>query len=433
MIKKVIKRCIILMLCIVMTAGLLGCNLSVNNGKRIVRIAIAQSETHPEYLGLVAFKEYVEERLGDKYEVQIFPNELLGSIQKTIELTQTGAIDFAVAGTANLETFADVYEVFSMPYLFDSIESYKAVMQDTDYMENIYESTDSSGFRVLTWYNAGTRNFYGKKAINTPADLSGMKIRVQQSPASVAMMQAFGAAASPMSFGEVYTAIQQGVIDGAENNELALTNNKHGEVAKYYTYNMHQIIPDMLVGNLKFIQGLDEEELQPLVDSWRAANPNIVRFWWEVDRCVKETVKKRVPTETHGIRFIYQSGMLFIKLPSGRQLSYVKPRMGENRFGGESVTYEGVGGTKKWERIESYGPKFVENIVQAISRDILAHSMRTLSHCFICGHVHDELIIECSMGVSLDAICEQMGRTPAWIPGLLLRADGYECSFYKKD
>ena len=191
------------------------------------------------------------------------------------------------------------------------------------------------------------------------------------------------------------------------------------------------------VGALKAMgaldMGLDEEELQPLVDSWRAANPNIVRFWWEVDRCVKETVKKRVPTETHGIRFIYQSGMLFIKLPSGRQLSYVKPRMGENRFGGESVTYEGVGGTKKWERIESYGPKFVENIVQAISRDILAHSMRTLSPCFICGHVHDELIIECSMGVSLDAICEQMGRTPAWIPGLLLRADGYECSFYKKD
>lgn len=191
------------------------------------------------------------------------------------------------------------------------------------------------------------------------------------------------------------------------------------------------------VGALKAMGVLDmelsEEELQPLVDSWRAANPNIVRFWWEVDRCVKDTVKNRVPTETHGIRFRYQSGMLFILLPSGRQLSYVKPRMGENRFGGESVTYEGVGGTKKWERIESYGPKFVENIVQAISRDILAHSMRTLSHCFICGHVHDELIIECSVGVSLDAVCEQMGRTPPWISGLLLRADGYECSFYKKD
>lgn len=191
------------------------------------------------------------------------------------------------------------------------------------------------------------------------------------------------------------------------------------------------------VGALKAMgaldMGLEEEELQPLVDSWRAANPNIVRFWWDVDRCVKDTVKNRVTTETHGIRFFYQSGMLFIQLPSGRRLSYVKPRIGENRFGGEAVTYEGVGGTKKWERIESYGPKFVENIVQAISRDILAYAMRTLSHCFICGHVHDELIIECSMGVSLDAICEQMGRTPPWISGLLLRADGYECSFYKKD
>ena len=191
------------------------------------------------------------------------------------------------------------------------------------------------------------------------------------------------------------------------------------------------------VGALKAMGALDmgllEEELQPLVDSWRTANPNIVRFWWDVDRCVKDTVKNRVTTETHGIRFFYQSGMLFILLPSGRQLSYVKPRMGENRFGSESVTYEGVGGTKKWERIESYGPKFVENIVQAISRDILAYSMRTLSHCFICGHVHDEIIIECSKDVSVDAICEQMGRTPPWIEGPVLCADGFECDFYKKD
>lgn len=191
------------------------------------------------------------------------------------------------------------------------------------------------------------------------------------------------------------------------------------------------------VGALKAMgaldMGLEEEELQPLVDSWRSANLNIVRFWWDVDRCVKDTVKNRVTTETHGIGFFCQSGMLFIQLPSGRRLSYVKPHMGENRFGGEAVTYEGVGSTKKWERIESYGPKFVENIVQAISRDILAYAMRTLSHCFICGHVHDELIIECSMGVTIDAVCEQMGRTPPWISGLLLRADGYECSFYKKD
>lgn len=179
--------------------------------------------------------------------------------------------------------------------------------------------------------------------------------------------------------------------------------------------------------------GLKEEELQPLVDAWRKANPNIVQLWWDVDRAVKTAIKQKTTTECRGIYFICKSGMLFIKLPSGRRLAYVKPRIGENQFGGESVNYEGVGGTKKWERIESYGPKFVENIVQAISRDILMFAMQTLSHCFICGHVHDELIIECSMGVSVDTICEQMGRTPPWINGLLLRADGYETMFYKKD
>lgn len=191
------------------------------------------------------------------------------------------------------------------------------------------------------------------------------------------------------------------------------------------------------VGALKSMgaieMGLSEEELQPLVDSWRSANPNIVRFWWDVDRAVKKAVKDREPSVVNGIRFLYQSGMLFIQLPSGRRLAYVKPRMGVNDWGSESVTYEGVGGTKKWERIESYGPKFVENIVQAISRDILCYAMRTLSHCMICAHVHDELIIECSEDASLGAICEQMGRTPPWAEGLILRADGYETPFYKKD
>lgn len=179
--------------------------------------------------------------------------------------------------------------------------------------------------------------------------------------------------------------------------------------------------------------GLTEEELQPLVAAWRASNPNIVRFWWDVDAAVKTAIRQRTATETHGIRFTCKSGMLFITLPSGRRLSYVKPRIGENRFGGESVTYEGIGATKAWERIESYGPKFVENIVQAISRDILMHAIRTLRHCSIVGHVHDELIIECGMDTPLDSICSQMGQTPDWIRGLLLRADGYETPYYRKD
>ena len=179
--------------------------------------------------------------------------------------------------------------------------------------------------------------------------------------------------------------------------------------------------------------GLTEEELRPLVDKWRSSNPNITAYWWAVDTAVKQAVKERMQTKVGNITFEVKSGMLFISLPSGRRLAYVKPRIGENRFGGESVTYMGIDAQKKWSRIESYGPKFVENIVQAVSRDILAYSMRTLCHCQIVGHVHDELIIECRPDASLDAICKQMGRTPPWLPGIELRADGYECKFYKKE
>ena len=178
--------------------------------------------------------------------------------------------------------------------------------------------------------------------------------------------------------------------------------------------------------------GLTEDELQPLVTMWRSANPRIVQYWWDVDNAVKTAIKKKVPTKVGCVGFEARNGMLFIILPSGRRLSYVKPQIGVNRFGGESVTYMGVDGTKHWSRIESYGPKFCENITQAISRDILCYAMRTLSYCRIVGHVHDELIIEVSKDASLDVICEQMGRTPPWLPGIELRADGYECDFYQK-
>ena len=191
------------------------------------------------------------------------------------------------------------------------------------------------------------------------------------------------------------------------------------------------------VGALKAMgaleMGLSEDELQPLVDAWRASNPNIVQLWWDVDTAVKTAVSTRTTSETHGIKFVWRSGMLFVYLPSGRRLCYVKPKMGQNKFGGDSITYEGVGSTKKWERLESYGPKFVENIVQAISRDLLMNAMKTLSHCFICGHVHDELIIECREDVSLDELCKQMARVPDWMPGILLRADGYITPWYRKD
>ena len=191
------------------------------------------------------------------------------------------------------------------------------------------------------------------------------------------------------------------------------------------------------VGALKAMgaleMGLAEEEVQPLVSMWRSSNPNIVKFWWEVDRAAMNAVQKRIDGDVGSIHFSYKSGMLFITLPSGRKLAYVKPKIGTNQFGGDCITYEGTGSTKKWERLESYGPKFVENIVQATSRDILCYAMRTLSYCFITMHIHDELVIEADPRMSLQAVCEQMGRTPPWAEGLQLRADGYETNFYRKD
>ena len=191
------------------------------------------------------------------------------------------------------------------------------------------------------------------------------------------------------------------------------------------------------VGALKAMgaieMGLKEDELKPLVDAWRTANPMIVKLWWEVDRAVTRAVSDKTATETHGIRFTCQSGMLFITLPSGRRLAYVKPRIGENQFGGSAITYMGTNAAKQWARLESYGPKFVENIVQAISRDILCYAMQALRDCAIVAHVHDEVILEADPGMSLEAVCERMGRTPPWAQGLLLRADGYATPFYKKD
>ena len=191
------------------------------------------------------------------------------------------------------------------------------------------------------------------------------------------------------------------------------------------------------VGALKAMgaldMGLSEDELQPLVSMWRESNPRIVQYWWKVDTAVKTAIKEHVPTQVGSVQFFWKSGMLFIELPSGRRLAYVKPRIGENKFGGESITYMGTDAQKKWNRIESYGPKFTENIVQAISRDILAYAMNTLKDYRIVGHVHDEVIIEAPAEVSMNDVCELMGQTPPWVPGLLLRADGYECDFYRKD
>lgn len=257
--KKFTKVFLSLFLILGLAAAFTGCGNGQN--KRIIRISHNQAADHPTNIGLLAFEKFIESKLGDKYDVQIFPNELLGSQVNTVELTQTGAIDFAVASNAILESFDDIYQIFNLPYLFNSPEHYHRVMDNKNIVGPIFTSTEKSGFEAVAWLDAGTRNFYTvKKPIRTPEDLKGLKIRVQQSASNIRMMELFGGAATPMGFGEVYTALQQSVIDGAENNELALTSNKHGEVCKYYSYNMHQMVPDIVIGNLKFLKSLSPEE-----------------------------------------------------------------------------------------------------------------------------------------------------------------------------
>ena len=281
--------------------ALSGCSASATDGLQIIRIGHNQSTNHPTHTGLLAFEEYIEGELGDKYDIQIFPSELLGSQNEMVQLTQTGAITFCVASNSLLETFSDNYTLFNLPYLFASPEAYHASMDDPNIVGPIFESTMQAGFEAVTWLDAGTRNFYTiNTPIETPEDLRGLKIRVQQSPTNVRMMELLGGSATPMGFGDVYTALQSQMLDGAENNELALTDNGHGDICKYYSYTMHQMIPDILIGNLDFMEGLSEEERAIFDEGFQILNQT-QRDAWEI---AVEEAKEKAENE-QGVNFSY--------------------------------------------------------------------------------------------------------------------------------
>lgn len=250
--------------------------------KQIIRLAHNQSSDHPTHTGMLAFEEFIEEKYGDKYDVQIYPSELLGTQTNLVQLTQTGAIEVTVASNSILETFNTDFQIFNLPYLFDTPEAYHAVMDDPEIVDPIFNGTEEAGFITKAWLDAGTRNFYVK---NTPieevSDLAGKKIRIQQSPTNVAMMELLGGSATPMGFGDVYTAIQSGVIDGAENNELSLTENGHGDVVKNYSYTMHQMIPDEVIVSTRFLDALPEDE-KATFDEAFALMEEIQHQAWEV-------------------------------------------------------------------------------------------------------------------------------------------------------
>ncbi len=298
-----------ILLSAMLLAALCLCGCGQTEQRRIVRIGHNQSTNHPTHIGLTAFAEYINEQLGDKYVVEVYPSELLGAQTDRVQLTQTGAIDFCVASNAILETFSKNYEIFNLPYLFASAEAYHAAMDDPNVTDPIFTATEKAGFKAVTWLDAGTRNFYTvNKPIESPADLKGLKIRVQQSPTNIEMMSLLGGSATPMSFGEVYTSLQSNIIDGAENNEMALTDNGHGDVCKYYSYDMHQMVPDILIGNLAFLEELSEEELAIFEEGFELLN-SVQREEW-----VKavESAKDKAQNE-QGVIFIYPDQEPFVE------------------------------------------------------------------------------------------------------------------------
>lgn len=288
------------LLCGVLAAALCACT-AAPGGRLIVRIGHNQATSHPTHIALTAFEEFIESRLGDRYDVEVYPSELLGSQTEMVQLTQTGAISFCVASNSILETFSENYTLFNLPYLFASAEAYHAAMDDPAVTGPIFDSTKQAGFEAVTWIDAGTRNFYTVDTpVESPADLRGLKIRVQQSPTNVEMMRLLGGSATPMGFGEVYTALQSKIIDGAENNEMALTSNGHGDVCKYYSYDMHQMIPDLLIGNCAFLDSLPAEDRAVFEEGFLLVNGTERREWVTAVAEAKETASSK-----QGVQFLY--------------------------------------------------------------------------------------------------------------------------------
>lgn len=302
MMKKRYRAAALALVSLLLLGTMTGCGSSSSGGdKQIIRIGHNQSTNHPTHIALQAFEEFIESELGDKYDVEVFPSELLGSQNEMVQLTQTGAINFCVASNSLLETFSDNYTLFNLPYLFVSSEAYHASMDDENITGPIFESTKQAGFTAVTWLDAGTRNFYTvDKPIETVEDLKGLKIRVQQSPTNIEMMDRLGGSATPMGFGDVYTSLQANIIDGAENNELALTDNGHGDVCKYYSYSMHQMIPDILIGSNDFLDGLSDDERAIFEEGFELVN-QVQREKWV--KAVEES-KDRAQNE-QGVQFNY--------------------------------------------------------------------------------------------------------------------------------
>ncbi|MEY8337659.1 TRAP transporter substrate-binding protein DctP [Lachnospiraceae bacterium 62-35] len=296
------RRMTAAILSIILAFGLAGCTSSSNTGalgqKKIVNIATVQPESHPISIGLRAFQGYIQEELGDKYEVKIYYNGIMGDNSQALELLQMGTLNLVATSGSNLESFDDTYKIFGLPYLFKDEESFRKCMMDKEFSDAIYQCTADKGIQGVAWFANGVNNIYSIKPIRTPDDMKGIKFRIQSSEANVKMAQGFGSAATVMAYGEVYTAMQNHVIDAAANPEMALVSVKHGEVAKYYSRTEHQIFTDVLVANTGFIQGLDEKDREIFETGFKLCTEVEVKEWdKQIEECIEEA-------EAMGVEFI---------------------------------------------------------------------------------------------------------------------------------
>lgn len=296
------KKTLVILLGFFMIVCLSACSetaaVQAENPKRIISIATVQPEDHPISVGLRAMKDHITEQLGDSVEVKIYYNGIMGGNSEALELLQMGTLNLVATSGSNLESFDDTYKIFGLPYLFRDEASFRKCMNDEEFKNEIYNCTVNKGIRGVAWFANGVNNIYSSKPIHTPEDIKGLKLRIQSSEANVKLAQGFGAAATVMAYGEVYTALQNHVIDAAMNPEMALISMKHGEVAKYYTRTEHQIFTDMLVGNVEFLDSLSEKEKIVLEESFQIANQVECDEW---DKQISECI---VEAEKMGVEFI---------------------------------------------------------------------------------------------------------------------------------
>lgn len=330
--KTMMKRLIAGVLTTAAIATLSGCSGGVQDPKHLL-VAHGHGEWHPVNIGLTTFAESVEEKTD--YTFSVYPNGQLGDDSAMVQLVKAGVLDVAKVSAGALEQFNPAYSIFSVPYVFQSTEHYFNTMNNSEAVQEIFNSTRDDGFIAIGWFDSGARSIYTTKEgpVESPKDLNGLKIRTMNSPTSVEMIDNMGGSATPMSSGEVYTSLQQGILDGAENNETVLVDDGHGEVCKSYTYTQHQYLPDIVIMSIETYDAMSEEERQVVYDAMKEAWQAHENEWLQVVERNKEGAKEM------GVQFYEIDKTPFIEACKSQQEAFCAQSEDNARYFADFQSY----------------------------------------------------------------------------------------------